>query len=215
MTPFSSQPRRRSGCLGCLGCLPRLLLLLVLGCLAVVLITALFAPWGFFLGGKFHWIPWWHGWGTLNSSNGKYLLYVQFSPRPSGSRVLPGPSVGGNAWICSPRGEIFRYLRLGGGMPRGIGRNTDGVKISLYANYYPPFFGDLGHDHRPEIEIRGQWQGDSIVADDHGSISRSFNPDGTVLHGTPPHQPYPGPIVPVTLNAGSYSDFKSACQANR
>ena len=160
-------------------------------------------------------IPWWQGWGTLDSSSGRYLLYVQFSPRPSGSRVLPGPSVGGNAWICSPRGEIIR-LRLGGGMPRGIGRDTDGVKISLYAYYYPPFLANLGHDRRPEIEIRGQWHGDSIVADDHGSISRSFNPDGTVLRGkTPAHQPYPGPIVPVTLNAGSYSDFKSACQARR
>ena len=100
-------------------------------------------------------------------------------------------------------------------MPRGIGRNTDGVKISLYANYYRPFFGDLGHDRRPRIEIRGQWQGDSIVGDDYGSISRSFNPDGTVDHRTAPHQPYPGLIVPVTLNAGSYSEFKSACQANR
>jgi len=51
-----SRPRSR---MGCLGCLPRALLGLALGCLLVLVITAVFAPWGFFLGGKFHIIPYW------------------------------------------------------------------------------------------------------------------------------------------------------------
>ena len=209
-SPSSGAPRRRSGCLGCL---PRLFLGLLVGCVLVLMITAVFAPWGFFLGGKFHILPWWQGWGTLNADSGKYLVYVQFSPSPSGSKVLPGPSVRGNAWLCSPRGETFR-LRLGGGMPRGIGRNTEGKTISLYANYYRPFLWNMTTDRRPEIEIRGEWHGDSIVANDHGSVSRSFNADGTVTRGKDPHRAYPGPIVAVTLNAGSYGDFKVACQAS-
>jgi len=197
---------------GCLGCLPRLILALALGCALVLAITAVFAPWGFFLGGPFHIIPYWQGWGALQTKSGKYVVFVRFEPTPNGSKVYPHPSVKGVAYLCSPRGETFR-MRLGGGMRRGININTDGEKISLYAHYYPLFFGNVSSDLRPGIEIQGQWRNPDIVADDHGSLSRAFNADGTVNRGRGPNQPYPGEITPVTLVPGSYRDFESACKA--
>jgi hypothetical protein len=47
--------------------------------------------------------------------------------------------------------------------------------------------------------------------DDQSSIQRAFEPDGTVYRGTGKNHPYKGEIVPVTLQPGSYSDFKAAC----
>ena len=197
--------------MGCLGCLPRALLGLALGCLLVLVITAVFAPWGFFLGGKFHIIPYWQGWGTLRAKSGNYVVFVRFEPTPSGSKVYPHPSVKGVAYLCSPRREIFR-MRLGGGMRRSLGHNTDGEKISMYAHYYPLFFGGVTSDLKPGIEIQGRWQNPNILADDHGSLSRAFNPDGSVNRGRNPNQPYPGDVTSVTLVPGPYADFEAACK---
>jgi len=185
--------------------------MLALGGGLVLLITAVFAPWGFFLGGSFHIIPYWQGWGTLSAKSGRYVIFVRFEPTPNGSKVMPHPSVKGVGYLCSSRGETF-YMHLGGGMRRGIGTNTDGEKISLYMDYWPRFFGGFTNDHRPSIELRGQWKNPNIVMDDHGSIFRAFNSDGTVDRGHS-NKPYPGDITPVTLVPGSYSDFEAACKA--
>jgi len=201
-------PRRPR--VGCLGCLPRLVLLLAFGCLLVLAITAVFAPWGFYLGGKFHIIPYWQGWGTLAAKGGKYIVFVRFEPTPNGSKVMPHPSVKGTGYLCTPRGEIFR-MHLGGGMRRGIGTNTDGEKIDLYMDYWPIFSGGFMTHHRPSLELRGKWQNPNIVMDDHGSIFRAFNSDGTVDPGHS-NKPYPGDITPVTLVPGSYSDFERECK---
>lgn len=207
---FVGARRRRTGCLGCLF---QVLLILAAGFVLVVAITAVFAPWGFFMGGSFHVIPYWQGWGTLQTRAGKYVVYVSFEPSPSGTKIMPHPSVRGNGYLCSPKGEIFP-MHLGGGMRRGIGTNLDGEGIGLYMNYWPAFFGSFTANHRPSIELRGQWKNPNIVMDDHGSISRAFNADGTVDQGHS-NKPYPGDITPVTLVPGSYSDFKAACQATR
>jgi hypothetical protein len=209
----SARPDRPHSRLGCLGCLPRLFLILLLGLVLVGLITAVFAPWGFFMGGKFNLFAYWQGWGTLNAKNGKYVVYVRFYPTSSKQSMYPHPTVTGVGYLCSSRGQIFR-MSLGGGMRRGIGINTNGEKIDLYMSYYPAFFGNLTADRRPSIELRGHWENPNIVMDDHGSISRAFAPDGSVYQrGQGPHVPYPGEILPVTLVPGSYSDFAAACKA--
>ena len=207
---FAGTRRRRRGCLGCLF---QCALILAAGCVLIVAITAVFAPWGFFMGGTFHIIPYWQGWGTLQAKSGKYVVYVSFEPSPDGSKVMPHPSVSGNGYVCTPRGEIFR-MHLGGGMRRGISTNLDGEKIDLYMFYWPAFSGNFSGTHRPSIEFRGQWKNPNIVMDDHGSIFRAFNADGTVDQGHS-SKPYPGDITPVTLVPGSYSDFKAACQTAR
>ena len=204
------RPRRESR----FGCFTQVFLALALGLLVSVGVTGIFAPWGFFLGGKFHILPDWHGWGMLHAKSGNYLLYVRFHPRPSGSRIYPGPSIGGQGYLCTPRREIL-YMHLGGGMRRGIGLNTDGENISMYMNNYSSFWSSYGGNHRPSIELRGKWHNPDIVMDDHGSIARGFNADGTVYTGHDQNRPYLGEIVPVTLAQGSYSDFEAACKANK
>lgn len=197
---------------GCLGCLPRLILFLVLAAVLIIAMTAVFAPWGFFMGGRFHIIPYWQGGGVLNSKTGRYVVFVRFEPRPNSSKVMPHPSVGGTGYLCSPRGEIFR-MNLSGAMRRGIGTDTDGEKISIGMDYWPVFSGTFMTHHRPSVGIEGKWQNPDIVGDDHGSIFRAFNPDGTVDQGHS-NKPYPGDITQVILHPGSYSDFESACQAS-
>jgi hypothetical protein len=209
--PGTMRPARPRSRFGCLGCLPQVFFALALGVVLMLAITAIFAPWGFYLGGQFHIIPYWQGFGTLHAKSGKYVVFIRFEPKPSGSKIYPAPTVGGIAYLCSPRGEKFR-MNLGGGMRRGIGKNTDGEKISFYAHYWPIAFGNFTTDHRPGIELRGQWKNPNIEMDDHGSIYRAFNPDGTVFRGGGPEKPYNGEVVPVTLAPGSYSDFEAACK---
>ena len=187
------------------------MLLFAFGCVLVLAITAVFAPWGFYMGGTFHIIPYWQGWGTLPTRHGKYVVFVRFEPSPASNRVMPHPSLKGRGYLCSPREEIFT-MNVGGGMRRGIGTNLDGEKINLYMDYWPIFFGNFVTSHRPAIELRGQWKNPNIVMDDHGSIFRAFNADFTVDQGHS-NKPYPGDITSVTLVPGSYSDFKTACKA--
>jgi hypothetical protein len=197
-----------------LGCIPQVFLALAFGLAISFIVTGIIGPWGFFFGGQFHILPDWHGLGVLNAKSGRYVLYVRFQPRNSGSRINPGASVGGRAYLCTPRGETF-YMKLGGGMRRGIGLNTDGENISLYMNNHTHFLANLNADYRPSIEFRGKWQNPNIVMDDHGSISRAFNADGTVYAGHDRNRPYMAEVVPVTLAPGSYSDFEAACKATK
>ena len=67
------RPARPRSRFGCLGCLPQVFLALALGVALMLAITAIFAPWGFYLGGQFHIIPYWQGFGALYAKCGKYL----------------------------------------------------------------------------------------------------------------------------------------------
>jgi hypothetical protein len=181
----------------------------------LVLVYALFGllyPWSFYLGGStFHLLPGWSGWGRMHSnSNGDFALYLRFQPSPGGSRMYAASHLKGNAWLCTPRGEMFR-MNLGGDMRAHLSTNTDGEKISLYMNNWPAFTGGFIADRRPSIQFRGQWRNPNIVLDDHGSLAQAFLPDGTVYKGHSPNYSPPHEIVPLTLHPGSYDDFKSAC----
>ena len=203
------RPRSR---FGCLGCLVQCAVILALGGVLVVAIIAVFAPWGFYLGGKFHWLPQWQGVGTMHAKSGKYVIYLYFYPTSSGQRIVPESAVKGQGYLCSPRHEIFR-MTLGGSMRRGLNLNTDGEKIGLYMHHRPVFAFTQGYDHRPRLELRGHWQNPNLVMDDHSSIQRNFESDGSVYRGGGKERPYMGEIVPVTLQPGSYSDFEAACKA--
>src|SRR6266852_8113045 len=116
MSIMPNPPRSRPGCLA--GMLRSLLGFFVLGTFFVLAVTAVFAPWGYYLGGHFHILPLWQGWGRMHSPAGDYLVFVQMQPRSSGrSRT---PSVGGSDAVCTPRGETFR-LRLTGGFQQRVG----------------------------------------------------------------------------------------------
>ena len=106
-------------------------------------------------------------------------------------------------------------MKLGGGMRRGIGLNTDGENISLYMNNHTHVLANLNADYRPSIEFRGKWQNPNLAMDDHGSIARAFNADGTVYNGHERNRPYMAEVVPVTLVPGSYSEFETACKSSK
>jgi hypothetical protein len=216
MPPSFSPPRtipHKRG-FGCFGCLWQLVLTLLLGCVLVIAITGLFAPWAFYLGGKFHILPYWQGWGKLHAKSGDYVWLVRIEPTSRGSKMYLETNLTGMGYICSPRGETYK-MYLGGGMRKHLNLSTDGEAIHLYMHYRPPFWGFSGNnaEFRPSLSLRGRWQNPNLVMDDQGSIGRAFLADGSVYRGKGVN-PSPQPeVLPLTFVEGSYSDFKAACAA--
>ena len=91
------QPRKAR-----MGCLTQVVLSLLLGVAAIFAIDAVFAPWSYFMGGNFHLIPMWQGWGRIHAPAGDYVLFVTMSPR-TGSRGIA--HVAGTGVLCTPRGD--------------------------------------------------------------------------------------------------------------
>lgn len=181
-----------------------------LSCVIMLAVTGIYAPWGFLLGGKFHIIPYWQGWGELHAKSGKYVVFVRFEPSPRGSRMFAASNLTGIAYLCSPRHERFR-MHLGGGMRVNPNLTKDGEAIRIYMHNWPPLLALFTGDHRPSIEFRGHWKNPGIVMDDHGSISNAFDTDGSVYREHSSSRPHSTEVVPVTLNPGSYSAFEAAC----
>jgi hypothetical protein len=196
---------------GCLGCLLKAIwgvfLALVLGVIVVAGITALLFPWAYYLGGKFHIIPYWQGWGKLHAKSGDYVLFVRVEPTTRGSRMYAHSNLSGVAYLCTPRGEQLP-LHLGGTMRPHLNLSTDGEAIDLYV-YYWPWKGGFITDHRPNLDFRGHWRNPNLVMDDYGTIAKAFQPDGSVYRGN--GRPSPPEVVPITIVPGSYSDFQAAC----
>ena len=201
---------RRRPRLGCLGCLWQVGIVLVLGCVLVIAMTGLFYPWAFYLGGKFHIMPYWQGWGKLHAKSGDYVMFVRFEPTPRGSRMYLETNLKGTAYLCTPRGETLR-MNLGGGMRKHLNLSTDGEAIHLYMSYWPAWSGQFISDRRPSLDLRGHWRNPNLVMDDHGSLSNAFQPDGSVYRGHDRNRPYSTEVVPVTFSQGPYSDFAAAC----
>jgi hypothetical protein len=211
--PSPPRAKRRRGCVGCLGQLVwQSVIALLLGAVLILAITGIFSPWAFYLGGKFHIIPYWQGWGKMHAKSGDYIVFVEFGPTPRGSRVIAHSNLKGIGYLCTPRGEQFR-LNLGGSMRPHLNLSTDGEAIDLYMDNWPAFYGQFIADRRPSLALRGHWKGPDLVMDDNGSIFRGFLPGGSVYRGHDTNHPYNGEIVPVTLVNGSYSDFEAACVA--
>lgn len=173
-------------------------------------ITGVFAPWAFYIGGKFHILPYWQGWGKLEGPGGEYVLLVQIWPTSRGSRIIAGRYLAGTAYLCTPRGERLR-LKLSGGMPIGSGLSTNGEKINLGMSNLT-WNRSFVNRHPPAVSLEGHWQNPNLVMDDEGSFRRAFNRDGTVLYGTF-DGPYKQPVSPIILVEGSKSDFAKACTA--
>lgn len=203
--------RSAAGCLA--GCFGRVLGSLVFGLLLVVAVYAVVAPWGFFLGGQFHPLAYWQGWGTMHGPGGDYAVFMRMFPRVGGRSTLSlsGPSVRGSGIICSPHGERYSLTLRGTFLRRGIGTNTDGEALSLSLTQ-PLNFLNTNSSTRLEVSFRGAWKNPDLMLNDAGSMVRTFNPDGTWAPGDRYKRPLGEPI-PLTLHAGSGSDFDAACAA--
>jgi hypothetical protein len=198
---------------GFIGCLLQVGIIFFLGAILIMAVTGLFYPWAFYLGGTFHILPYWQGWGKLHAKSGDYVLFIYIHPTPSRSKLYLETSLTGDAYVCTPRGENIR-MRLGGGMPKHLNLSTDGEPVYLYM-YHRPWNAAFLVNRSPRLEFRGWWRNPSLVMDDHGSIARAFQPDGAVYHGSGAKRPYLTEVVPVTLNSGSYSQFRESCASVR
>jgi hypothetical protein len=188
------------------GCVVQVLAALVFGVAVLMGIMAVFTPWGFYMGGRFHIIPQWTGWGRMHSNiAGDYAVLMTFSPKTG--RHMGLTHVTGNAWICTPRGEKFN-LRLGGDFQNPHGIDLQGKTAHIYASYYSTFNGSTA----PSLDFRGKWNNPDLVLDDGGSLNRAFDPGGALV--TNHHmRPYKQEVVPLTLHEGGKSEFNAACAA--
>jgi hypothetical protein len=188
------------------------LFLLAAICGFVFLLPSFFTPWAYYLGGHFHWLPYWQGWGrvTVASAGGDYVLYVQMEPTTRGSRILPSSNLTGSAYLCTPAGERFR-LRMGGSMPFRLNRITTGEPIHLYMSNSLAWNHNFTGDHRPSLDFYGIWADRAIVLDDRRTLSTSFLADGTVYRRHDPGHPMGKETANLTLKEGSYKEFQAAC----
>lgn len=182
--------------------------------LALVFVGAVYVglyPWAFFMGGNFHPLGYWSGWGRMHSkSAGDYFLYVTLSPVTYGHETFPAWDVKGTGNLCTPKGESFR-LRLGGDMPRKFYVNSVGQPISLWmANWRETL--PVGAEKRPSFNLWGHWGEREIVADDRKTLSKAFLPDGTLRPNGSRIAPSNTEDIQFILREGSYGDFERACR---
>lgn len=191
------------------------IVVLVLLILAMGVIYVALNPWAFFLGGNFHLLGYWEGWGPVHSKTaGDYLLYVNIYPdMHSRGTIVRDEPVKGNAHLCTPKGESFS-LTLGGAMPWGYYVNSLGKPINFYMSNWRETL-PIGQDSRPRFEIYGHWAQGELIADDHKTISVAFLPDGTLRPAGSHVLPSQTEDMPGTLREGTFSGFKAACSAKR
>jgi hypothetical protein len=167
-------------------------------------------PWAFYMGGDFHPLGIWSGWGRIHSKTaGDYFLYVTFSPVTYGHETFPAWDVKGTGNLCTPKGEFFR-LRVGGDMPRKFYVNSVGQPIRLWMDNWRSTL-PVGEEKRPSFSLWGRWGEREIAANDRGTLSKAFLPDGTLRPQKSRLLPSETEEIQVTLHEGSYGDFESAC----
>ncbi len=206
----SAKTTKQRAC--CRGCLGRLALIFVLGTIAVALLAAVFTPWGFFLGGRFHVLPVWQGIGRVHTSSGDYVLYFWISPSRSG-RTFNLPAFAGWGSLCTPRGEQFK-LRVTGGMHERTGVDSNGKAVHLTFHRRPWYYGLTGvWDSRPRLDLRGRWENPDLVMEDGGTLSQAFLPDGTLYQGPPRNQPAAREKLRIVLHETGWLGFVAGCRA--
>jgi hypothetical protein len=188
-------PRRR------IGCLPGLLIMVVLGPFLIIAIDLAFAPWIYTVGNRTRLFPVWAGAGVAQTPTGPYKITVWFSPRPSGSRILPSTSILGSGYVCTPSGKRYT-LRVTGGASGRVWKDMDGHTFYLSA-YHRPIFYNLTGDRRPRLSFSGSWVGPNLQMNDEGSIAQAFQPDGNLTAESSVWHPKVN-SVPITFTETSW-----------
>jgi hypothetical protein len=181
---------------GCISQLPGLLILCVV---LVYGVAAIIGPWSFHIGGVPTPLLYWSAYGTLHTKNGTYPLYVLFYPSPTFSKLhldglRPSGGVQGNGSLCTSRG-VTQYLKLGGTIFNGWS-STEGSLIEF--RLLEPKYFDVGQ-RQGFFDLYGRWQGPELVMDGRGRVGSTFRSGLKIEQQT------------VTLDRGSYSDFKAVC----
>lgn len=183
------------------GCLASLFGLILLGAAIAYGVAAITSPWAFHIGGR--WTPFltWTGTGQLVTASGTYPLYVSLYPASHFSRLRldglrPMGGLQGSGWLCVSRG-VTQRLRLGGTIYGGW-RSTENSLIGFRLN--EPKYFDMGQ-RQGYFDLYGRWRGPDLVMDERDAYGGLFRSGLRIEHAS------------VTLNWGSYSDFKAACAA--
>jgi hypothetical protein len=204
---FSGQPNRhRTG-----GKKPGLAMLFILILAGVVYVGT--SPWAFFMGGDFHPLGYWAGWGRMHSKTaGDYFLYVEISPQPRPmERILPHTFVKGNARLCTPNGNRY-FLKLSGAMSPHIYFSTAGQPIRLDLQNWRDVL-IIGQEKRPNFSLWGQWGQREVVADDRQTLSKAFLPNGILRRPGAHIEPAELEDIQLKLHEGTYAQWEAACTA--
>lgn len=190
----------------------RNLIILAVGVVLIWVISAAFTPWGFFMGGHFHLLQRWQGWGKMhsNAAGGDYVLYLSISPRTG--RGMGLSNVGGTGKLCTPQGEAFP-MSVTGDFDKNIGTDTNGKAASFYLSSRYKANNKFSYKAKPALELHGKWVNPDLVLDDHGSIANNFGPDAKLYTGKSPVSPATAEVAALTLHEGSKSEFEAACAA--
>lgn len=191
------------------GCLVKLffklLAVAVFGVALLYGVMAIAAPWAFHIGGRWTPLLTWHGNGQLVTGSGiKYPLYVQFFPSSHFSKLhlqglRPTGGVQGTGWICTSPGTT-QYVVLSGTIYGGW-RSTEGSLMVLRVLERDRIYINVGQNWG-FFDLTGRWQGPQLVMGergDHGELGHPFRSGLRIDHAS------------VTLDWGSYSDFKNLC----
>jgi hypothetical protein len=205
LSGYASKPLRRK-LTGAIQWIVLLLIATFVGAIYVGLYS-----WGFFLGGNFHPLPYWAGWGKMHSTSARdYLLYVAVWPstRPL-ETIIPHTFVKGRADLCMPNGQTF-HMNLSGEMRPHIFLNTLGEPIELdMVNWRAP--AAFGQQSRPSFSIWGRWSRGEITGEDRQSLSKNFLPDGQLRPANTYAAPAQMEDLRVALHEGTFYEWKSAC----
>jgi len=163
-------------------------------------VVVLLDPWALHIGGRFTPFLTWQGSGKLlTKGGGEYPLYVYFYPSSHFSRLhmdglRPAGGVQGSGWLCTSRG-VTQRLTLGGTIYGGW-RSTEGSLIGFRLLELKVIDVGQGQGY---FDLYGKWRGPELVMDDRGNPGGQFRSGLRIEHAS------------VTLDWGSYSDFKAVC----
>ncbi|MGC2696243.1 MAG: hypothetical protein WA738_10685 [Candidatus Angelobacter sp.] len=174
---------------------------LLLAMLAVVYaVIAVLDPWSLHIGGRWTPLLTWRGSGKLVTKSGiDYPLYVSFYPSPHFSRLhldglRPTGGLQGSAWLCTSPG-VSERLRLSGTIYGGW-RSTDDSLMAF--RLLESRIINVGQ-RQGFFDLYGRWRGPTLVMNDRERVSGTFGSGLRIDHAS------------VSLDWGSYSDFKAAC----
>jgi len=181
------------------GCIAQLFGLIIFGLAVVYAVAAITAPWSFHIGGVPTPLLYWSGYGTLHTKGGDYPFYLLLYPGSSFSHLRldglrPTGGVQGSASLCTSRG-VTQYLKHSGTMYNGWSTTEDAL---IGIRLLEPKYFDVGQ-RRGYFDLDGRWRGQQLVLDDRAAWASTFRSGLKIEHAS------------VTLNPGSYSDFKEAC----
>ena len=180
--------------------LVKLLLVAVVGGAVFYAVVVVLDPWALHIGGRFTPFLTWQGSGKLVTKSGsQYPLYVYFYPSSHFSQLhmdglRPTGGVQGSAWLCTSRG-VTQRLTLSGTIYGGW-RSTEGSLIGF--RLLEPKVIDVGQ-RQGFFDLIGRWRGPELIMDDRGNPGSQFRSGLRIEHAA------------VTLDWGSYADFKAVC----